>query len=572
MIRLISALVFAAFIAFPAPGVYAAENVASILKSKKLEKSYNPVLIDFLLEEGVGKLKKETRKTALTQLVAALRAKVKAAKDEQATVAMGNAIGLAMSMSGDKTVRSAGRDVSRSYNREWVSWVDAAFKLLRAGYKKDAIEFFTFGLSNIPDSYSQSRCVQGLAQAKPDEAFGLLMKWADEPDEVIRNPAMRNLGHLAAWKKTPKKQKEAILDKLLTTLDSMTTEGTDYAVIYALDLIKDPKAVEPLKAFTERLTASKETKRAAIRSLLLTFKDKSVVEELQKLTKSGFMTMNDDEDNLFGGTLLIAGGEEAGYAWAKEQLTPKKKSLLSLDKDKADFTPDVVTALVNKGGEKSREILAETIGNFKDDEWIKTWMATGLLILGDKSQIGFIKESLKTPNWSYTAVRITEALAKYKDYSGISALKQLAEKRPPEKSGAQKLLGMLAGKKDQSKAQARKLANLRIQIAGTLGDLNHKDGVPILITLLSDENYYVRSSAAYALSRMKTATAVNGLAEALNVDYGNVRGKSRNPQIHAHIIRMAALRFGKSKTSKSIVKNGLESPFTSVRFISAANN
>ena len=84
-----------------------------------------------------------------------------------------------------------------------------------------------------------------------------------------------------------------------------------------------------------------------------------------------------------------------------------------------------------------------------------------------------------------------------------------------------------------------------MQIARALAQLDRADGVPILVKLLSDKDQYVRSAAAYALTDMTNTAALDGLNKAVTVDYGIYKKQSRNPGIHAHIVRWTAIRFPK---------------------------
>jgi len=225
--------------------------------------------------------------------------------------------------------------------------------------------------------------------------------------------------------------------------------------------------------------------------------------------------------------------------------------------------------MVLYGGEKGRAILVEVVDKYGDDNWLKTWIATGMLELGDKSKIDLVRQSLQNPEWDYTAVRITEALARNGDYSGLQVLEQLIQKRPAKKSTGMAVLGALAGQKDNTADENRRLADLRIQIANALARINRPDCVPLLAMLLGDENMYVRSAAALALTELTTPTALDGLKKAMDVDYGKVDGRSRNPEVYAHVVRLAAMRFPSDSRTAEIIQAGLLKDSPSVQFLSA---
>ncbi|MCP4148235.1 MAG: hypothetical protein GY757_10845, partial [bacterium] len=462
----------------------AGDSVAKIIAGKKLTQAYNGVLVDFLLDEGKAKLQKKQHKMALDQLVTALKAKTTVTKKEQLNTALGNLVGTVMKVSGGDVIGSAGADVESYYAGEWASWIDAAYKLAEAGYKEDAAKFFEYGIQTMPYPSLKARCVQGLAIARPDSAFDLLMAMLKEPTNEVKSSALRFLGHLAADKNCPADKKKAIADTLVKYSKGMKGDEVLHAVIDALSVCK----IEEGKAILAKLKKgmrAKEVKRAAVRCLLMDYGDKSVIKSLEKMAKGGFM--KDDSDKFFGGSLLIEIGEAKGFAYAGKALKYKKKGLLSTKKKGPDYQPAIVNVLVRYGGDKGKEVLSGVIGKYKDKLWIKTWMAVGLLELGDKSQMDFVKTKLDNLAWDFTALRIAEALAKHGDFAGIPVIKQLMAKR------AKKLAG---------KAEVNRLSRLRVQIADLMQRLNHAQSVPYLIQLLGDEDQYVRSGAALALCKM----------------------------------------------------------------------
>jgi hypothetical protein len=421
--------------------------------------------------------------------------------------------------------------------------VDAAFKLIHAGYPEDAAAFFEYGLTYLPYPSLQARCVKGLALARPDQAYDFLMDQVENaPDDDRRNAALRMLGYLAADPNIAEDKKAAILDVLVDYTQGMLHANCYGAAVYALDVCADPRGKEALERFKSGMTHDKQVQRAALRSLLLTYEDPDIAPILRKQINRGMLSMSDWTDELYAGRLLTQIQDPEAFTWADKKLSKTRKGFFDSDSE-PDLKPDIVTIMVNYGGDKGCEVLAGVVDKYRDKDWLKTWIATGMLELGDPSKIDLVKKSIQNPNWDFTAIRITEALAKHGDYSGLAALQQLIEKRPPKKSSGMKLLGALAGKQDDTKAKARRLARLRIQIADALARMNQPACVPLLVKLLSDEDMYVRSSAAMALTRMTIPAALDGMDVAVATDYGAIDGLSRNPVIQARVARAAALRF-----------------------------
>lgn len=548
------------------PPPAASASIQDFLAKKVLVDNYNGIVVDYLVEEGKNALDPAQRKEALDQLVAGLKARTQVSKDEQLTTALGALVGIGMGASESDVLSDAGTDVESSYASEYESWVDSAFQLVHAGYKEDAAGFFEYGLKYIPYPDIKARCVKGLAIARPDSAYDFLMKQTAAPGEEEINSALRLLGCLAADKDLPDDKRQAIIDKLTEFSQGMLHSIYYYAAIFGLNAADDPRAVPALSRFKKGMGIAAVDRRAALRSLLLTYKDQSVIDILKGMTKGGLMTLNDPWDNLYAASLLVEAGNDAGFEWAKTTLAKTKKGFMD-SKDAPDHRPQVVRIMVLYGGEKGRAVLAEVVDKYGDTDWLKTWIATGMLELGDKSKIDLVRKSLQNPEWDYTAVRITEALAKHGDYSGLPVLQQLIEKRPPKKSAGMAVLGALAGQKDNTADENRRLADLRIQIANALARINRAECVPLLSELLGDENMYVRSAAALALTELTTPTALDGLKKAMDADYGKVDGRSRNPEVYAHVVRLAAMRFPSDPRTAEIIQAALLKDSPSVQFL-----
>jgi HEAT repeat protein len=270
-------------------------------------------------------------------------------------------------------------------------------------------------------------------------------------------------------------------------------------------------------------------------------------------------------------------GEASGFAFAEAELAKKQKKglgkLMSSSDDDVDLRPSLVTALVRVGGDEAVRVLKSAMTAVDKGSWLETWIAIGLLELGDTSQIQLAKAALSRPEWSFTAVRVASALAKNGDYSGIPALASLYDSaaKGHEPDYGMAALAFLAGeggsweKSEQAKRQ--RLLRLRQQIAATLAEIDRPECVPVLTGILDDADASVRLAAAYGLADMTTDGAAEALTKAASVDYGAVDERSRNPIVHAHVARSAARRFGEAPATANTLATAAESPFASVRFL-----
>jgi len=525
-----------------AASLAADDSVAKILAGKQLAKAYNPELLDYLLEEGKPKLSKAQHKAALDQLVSGLMANIEVTQGEQVAASLATLGGL---LSGGVV----GEALRESSSEIWDSWVDSAFVLLRAGYKNEALAFFGHCAKVFPSETQRGRCIVGLAEAQPDQAYDLLMKMAD--DAAVgpegQNAALRMLGRMAGSEKCPDEKKVAIIEELTKRGGGLSGATHREAVALGLTWANDERAIEPLRKLTGGMTTSDETKRIAKRGLLLTYKDPEMPANVAK-SLGGFGRQ--EEEKFWAASLLIEAGEEKGYEWAAKELQKKGKGFFGSKNDK-DYSWDIVRTLVRTGGERATQVLAEAIAKGKAPDEKKAYMAIGLARLGDASQIEMVRAALaneKAPDLRWQAA---VALARHGDYSGIPVLASLATETSSKKLGSDP-------------------ERFRPRIAYALGEIDHADGVPILKGLLADEHANVRLAAAYALMDMKDVAALDGLLAALAVDYGKSNAGPRDPQVHARIVRRALQQFGKEARTKQLLRDGAQSGWLSVRFLSLA--
>lgn len=555
-----------------------AESIDSYLAANKIQGTNNGVFIDYLLEEGKSSLTSAQQKKALDQAVYALKQKTTVTKDEQLDAALTALVGTSMQLADDDIVSGAGGDVEQSaYGGQYKSWVDAAFSLLKAGYTDDAIAFFEYGIQYIPYSGLKARCMLGLAQAKPDETYDRLMKMVDSPDKDLKNEALILLGRLVGENRFKQNQKDKIIEVLIAHTEGAMNNIYYHAAIIGLDAAKDKRAIPAISSLKEGMMVNENVQRAALRSLLLTYKDDSVVPILTGMFDDSLLSTNDEYDRYYAGSVLIEGGRKEGFDWALNELQPKKSSsgfsfdnLLSTGKDEKDLRGNIVGTLIRVGGEQSKKVLQDAYKAYNgEDELMKATIAIGLLELGDAEPIETVRAALKHEDWDFTAVNAAKALAKHGDFSGIPALAVLATKKPEKESGGMQILQMLSsdGGSDQ-KAEERRIISLRRHIAINLGRIDHPEGVEILTGLLGDPSYNVRSSAAFGLADMNDPAALKGISMALKTDYGEDRQKeSRNPEIWAFVFRSALSKFNKKKGIAEVIQIASSSSSPCVEFM-----
>lgn len=530
----------------PAPAAAAPSPIDEFLKSGQLEQSYNPVLLRYLLEEGRTKLKPAQHKLALDQMVSRFKAEIDIKPSSQITASLAT-------LAGVLTPGVVGEGISEGAGSVWASWVDAANLLVKAGYPEAAMPFLENCVKTNPYPELRSRCTIGLAAANPAQAMTILTGLLDKknPEEVI-NTSLRLMGDLAGSAGCPPEQHDAAITELIARTQGMMNNLYYEAAIDGLERAKDPGAVEPIRKLTGA-TKGTEVSRAAKRALLLTFKDPAALEGLRKDAKGGMMKT--DDDKFYAGMLLIKAQDAGGYAYAQDQLTKKKGGFFA-SKNAVDYRPSLVDILVEYGGPQAVPVLQAGLAVQKPDDWLRAYIAIGLLELGDKTGIEDVRRALANTNWTHTRLRAAEALATQGDASGVPVLKAMAQ----DPSLLKKAADVISGKDIDYEA-------MRISIAQTLGRMNLPDGVPVLGMLAADKAVDVRLAAAYSLARMTDASALDAYGTAMAQDYGREGERVRTPEVVAHLVRTAALEFGTDPRTKALLEQAGKSDLTTVKFL-----
>lgn len=526
----------------------AADPVQKLIDARALEGTYNPVLLRFLAEEAKGRLPEAQRTAAIEQLVAGFRQEVKVDKSAVAVAHLATAAGALLG--GD-----AGAAVSQAMARVWTDWVDAGFILQTAGYKDESARFFERCIQEFALPELKVRCTVGLAAQQPERAFTLVLGMLDTSasrDVETVNLGLRLLGEMAGSDALAKEQKDRALDELVKRTKGFSNTEHRAAAAEGLVASRDPRAVEPLRALTKGLVKDQDASRTATRGLFLVFHDQGATDALLKQAKGGFLSQPPDQ--VAAAVTLIEGGNAAGFDFAGKFLSKKRKD------EELDLALELAHALGRKGGDDAKRVLAQAVAAQKPKEWLTAAIAVQLLALGDESALDTVKYALANKDWSSLRVEAAVALGRRGDLSGLPVLKEMTEKTSV--GGALKLL---AGGKSRPDPES-----VKMDVADALARIDKPGAVPMLVALLSDKSAAVRSSAAEALAVMTDAAALEGVAAALDVDYGTLDGRSVNPEQHAHLVRSAALRFPRDARLASVLQKATQSSTATVRFLAVA--
>jgi tetratricopeptide (TPR) repeat protein len=571
-------VVCAAIVMVLAAGPLVAATVQEMLDQKALVDAYNPELLDYLLDEGHDAIPADQRQAALDQLVTALKQDIEITPEEQQAAALAAAGAGIAQLFGGSSGSEYGGVAQDATHQIWSGWVDSAFTLQRAGYADESNAFFEKCVEVFPYSDLRGRCAIGLAVAKPTEAYERLMALTEANDNETIKAVLPLLGELAGSDGFPDDLRGQVISRLEEFTGGMKKATFGVAACRGLVATKDDRAVPTLQKLSTGMMNA-DFFPCSRAGLLLTFDDRSVVPLLEGQLKGGTFSTTTPSERLSAASLLMQAGEASGFAFAEQELTKKQKKgglgkLMKSSSDDVDLRPALVTALVRAGGPDAIRVLSSGMAAVEKGTWLETWIAVGLLELGDTSHVGLAKAALGNPDWSFTTVRIATALAKNGDYSGVPALDGLYTSAASgiEPDWGQATLAHLAGEGSEyesgERAKRARLIRLRQQIAGALATIDQPQCVPVLAKILGDEEPSVRVAAAYGLGRMTTPDAAVGLTKAMATDFGAVEGRSRNPVVHAHVVRIANARFAQEESSRGVIEAGQASQFDSVRFLS----
>jgi HEAT repeat protein len=515
-----------------------AQNVQQILDSKALAREFNPVLVAYLLDEGMTRLTPKQQQEALEQQISRFREEINVKPGSQAVAA-------AATLAGMLVAADAGAGIAEGASAVWTGWVDAALVLQKAGYAKDVIPFYENCVRNFPYEMLQARCAVALAAAQPEQALALLTGIVNDkamPEEA-RSASLRVLGDLAADPKYPKAQRDAAVDELIKRTEGVMNSTLYAAAVDGLARAKDPRAIEPLRRMTKGMTKGDEIKFPAMGALALVYKDPAGIEGLKAGLKGGMTSR--PWAQLYSAATLIHADEQAGFDWAAGKLVPKTKGggflskVMATDSDRqVDPEPMLMTALLDNGNERSRALLAQTAEAHAPGEWVYAHANISLLLLGDASRLDAVQKiAAGDAYYLLTRADAAVALAKQKDFSGVAALASIKRPKPHE----------------------------RLLIVGALGTIDHDAAVAPLMQLLSDNDVSVRLAVAHALADMTAPAAAGAIATALGQSYGD-----RTAEVHAHLLRTAARRFAKDARTKSMIDSAKASQSASVKFLAAS--
>lgn len=490
----------------------------------------------------------------------------------------------------------------------WVRGLDAADNLRRAGFVQPAADFYRGCLTSMStmtagmfgEDWLTDACIDGALQLGPDVAGKMFRGIWDnpypdfgfdfsafggkgkemEPFPALQAVAARGLGKLAGTGALPGPQYEAVISDLLDLagerkLDRMAATG----VIQGLAATADPRAQEVLKRMARR-AKPEEVRPVAERALAAAYRDEWAIKRLRKAMKKGdglgglvkkaktaapwssqsqspsmqYAQPGAQEDpGYLAASVLLHIGDEEAFEWANERLENRNPP-----EGETDHRPDLVRDLVETGNERAREILAERVSEGHANEWLLAWMRIGLYELGDESQLNMLADLTFKTDWNFGRGTVGAWYKRLKPLLWEGA--KMAAGLPADTQRMARLVaGFALAERDRFLARAdertRKTAQYRWQLADALAESDQAEALPLVRELLAFEDESVRISAARALIGRSVDGTADLLAHAMELDYGQEDGVSRNPEIRAALMRDLLTRFPDHPATRTALDN-----------------
>jgi HEAT repeat protein len=593
-----------------------ADSVAELLSSGALRQTTNPVLADYVLEEGAAALSEEQRMEAIGQLKDALKSQTnvlgllmqgtagmmnspameQAQKQAQKAMSRGGLIGMAVGVApatAKVDPQQIEREMQAGFIDPWVRAIAAAEALARSGDANAAGRFYVSCLQFLPQKWVPEACLEGAIGLGPTRAFTLLDWMWREAEQInegplagiaglnaepgkkgapdagvvqVRNAALKGLGALVGSGALSPDLREKAMASLLSA-EGKGKEPYSLGAADGLGRSRDPRAVEPLRHLA-KIRSAPDTKQAALRGLATGFKDEGARKQLR-----GELDDKDPEDQLRAAQALYEAGDEAAFKWAVDVITKRR----TMDTKEPDIRAMVVRDLVELGGPRARQALSQALADGPGNDWLAAWVRVALLELGDASQLSAVEAAIAKDDWSLDPRgfrSVWRALAPFIMAAAVTILTGglAAPTMIQQIRQATSLIGnFISGERSiyLTKANQREaaIAQIRWQAADALAAANVPGAVRPLLKLLADGNAPVRLSAALAFSRLDQPESLDGLARAYALEYAGEKGVSRTPEVRASLLRAALLRFPKDARTRQLISSASTDSDSAVRFI-----
>jgi HEAT repeat protein len=598
------------------PAICAAdETLSALLESGALKQTVNPVPINFLLNEGKGKLDGAQSEQALDQLTAALRVQTsplvallsgmnammntptqqQMAQQQPSKTTMGAALLLAMAGGPNLTQQTAPsaqqveqmqQETKQAMADPWVRGIAAADAYVAMGDAQSAGRFYVnciampMGIDWLAESCLDAALRLGPArayvllswmvahpeQAAPSAGAGMMVtSLAPRPDDPsvvqARRYGLEGLGQLIGDGALDATQAQTAFATLLAYADGKQNAPFYEGAALALGRSKDPRAVAPLRRLAKQAGKDVALHDAALRSLALGFADPQAVAELRKL-------LNDKEEarRFRAAEPLFRIGDPVAFDWAIAAVTASRAA----EDTAPDIRARVTRDLLEQGGDAGKRALSEIHRRGAGNDWLQAWVAIAMLQGGDQSELGEVRAALAKTGWTLDRVGVRAWWGRVSPFLQLAL--QFSLTGTINTQAAVNIIGNLVASErgryaQHSNLEEMLLAQLQWQAADAFAASGSDDTVPDLTRMLGDARDVVRMSAARALAVHPGAHAIDGYATALSTDFGEEEGVPRAPEVRGALLRAALIRYPNDPRTAALCSTAAHDADAGVRFI-----
>jgi len=605
------ALCFAAVIGNAA---FADDALTQLLDSRALAKAVNPVPVNYLLNEGRGKLAADADETARDQLVSALRLQTSpiiammagisgsmnspTAKEmqrhslspsqiaaQQVISAAGGPDVLQPTLPSARQVAQLNQEMRQAMADPWVRGIEAADAYVALGDAQSAGRFYAscvgtpFGIDWLAED-----CLNGVLRMGAPRAYALLTWFVEHPEQAapggglfaaaqpqkqaidepgrvqLRNYGLEGLGRLIGDGQLAPDQAAHAFGDLL-----MFASGADNTAYYVgaangLGHAKDSRGVDPLRRLAAN-TKDAKTSDAALRALAVGFNDTAATQSLRKLLDNA-----DDERRFQAAAALFRVGDAAAFKWATATVTASRAA----EDNKPDIRARVVRDLLEQGGEPGKQALAEIHRRGAGNDWLQAWVAVALLQGGDANELTEVRAALENGHWTLDHLGAKAWWGRIRPLLQIGL--QVALTGTVDVNQAAEIISnMVASERtyfaEHSSYEDMVLAQLQWQAADAFAASGGDDTIGDLAHMLADPRAVVRMSAARALAVHPSQRAIDAYAAAFAVDFGEEQGVTRAPEIRSALLRTAIVRHPNGAATLALCRTAAADADPGVRFI-----
>jgi len=606
------------FLLAPQPPVLARERLVELLESGELERSTNPVPVNYLLNEGRGKLDAEIEAVARDQLTTALRVQTnpmiammagmqggmnaptmqgireRTARQASGTGLLKSTVAGMLGMPGIGSpappsraeVAQAMREMQQGLADPWIRGIQAADAYVALGDAQAAGRFYTscvgipFGFAWLTDS-----CLDGILRLGPARAFVLVNWMVEHPEQgafgagpggsgataidedlqatgvaLVRNAGLEGLGRLVGTGSLAAAQREQAMGLLLRYAEGKENQPYLAGAAAGLGASKDPRAIGPLRDLAGRGNGD-ATREAAAYGLVVGFRDADATKQVRKLLE------DDDAERRFrAAALLFEIGDQGALDWAVGVVTDRRAA----EDTSPDIRARVTRDLLERGGAPGVQALETIHQRGAGNDWLQAWVAVTLLEAGRVAYLPEVRAALEKQDWTLDRPGIKAWWGRVSPFLQI-ALQAALTGTVDVQQVAQVIGNLVASERSRyaqkSTLEDMLLAQMRWQAADAFGATGGNETLPDLSALLLDERPVVRLSAARAFAVHRGDRAIDGYAAAFKTDFGEENGIPRAPEVRSALLRSAVTRYPGDPRALELCRIAASDGDPGVRFI-----